>query len=100
MTTLPDTSNTLVSEQALPAPPVPTQPAPSLEVDLVGGGRFVLADSTPKNFTLVVFYRGLHCPICRGYLAQLDRALGELAGLGVEVVAGNVVMAFLFSFRH
>ncbi len=87
MTTLPDTSNTLVSEQALTAPPVPTQPAPSLEVDLVGGGRFVLADSTPKNFTLVVFYRGLHCPISRGFLAQLDRALGELAGLGVEVVA-------------
>ncbi len=47
----------------------------------------MLADSTPKNFTLVVFYRGLHCPICRGYLSQLDRALGELAELGIEVVA-------------
>ena len=47
----------------------------------------MLADSTPKNFTLVVFYRGSHCPIYRGYLSQLDRALGELAGLGVEVVA-------------
>jgi peroxiredoxin len=53
----------------------------------VGGGRFVLADATPERFSLVVFYRGWHCPICRGYLAQLDRAVGELAGLGVEVVA-------------
>ncbi len=67
--------------------PVPTQPAPRLEVDLVGGGRFVLADATPERFSLVVFYRGWHCPICRGYLAQLDRAVEELSGLGVEVVA-------------
>ncbi|WP_276943044.1 peroxiredoxin-like family protein [Ferrimicrobium acidiphilum] len=67
--------------------PVPTGSAPTLEVDLVGGGRFVLSAAAPERFTLVVFYRGWHCPICRGYLAQLDRAADELAGLGVEVVA-------------
>ncbi len=67
--------------------PVPTGPAPTLEVDLVGGGRFVLSAAAPERFTLVVFYRGWHCPICRGYLAQLDRAADELARLGVEVVA-------------
>lgn len=67
--------------------PVPTEPAPPLAVELVGGGRFVLADARPGRFTLVVFYRGWHCPICRGYLAQLDRAVEELASLGVEVVA-------------
>ncbi|MHB1505037.1 MAG: peroxiredoxin-like family protein [Acidimicrobiales bacterium] len=67
--------------------PVPTHPAPPLEVDLVGGGRFVLADAHRERFTLVVFYRGWHCPICRGYLVQLDRAVDELASLGVEVVA-------------
>jgi len=67
--------------------PVPTEQAPPLEVDVVGGGRFVLAEAHPERFTLVVFYRGWHCPICRGYLAQLDRAVDELANLGVEVVA-------------
>ncbi len=67
--------------------PVPTYPAPPLELDLVGGGRFVLAEARPEHFTLVVFYRGWHCPICRGYLAQLDRAVEELAGLGVDVIA-------------
>lgn len=67
--------------------PMPTRQAPPLEVDVVGGGRFVLADSNPARFTLVVFYRGLHCPICRGYLSQLDRAVAELADLGVEVIA-------------
>lgn len=67
--------------------PLPTKPAPPLEVSLVDGGRFVLAERNPERFTLIVFYRGWHCPICRGYLAQLDRAVGELAALGVEVVA-------------
>ena len=67
--------------------PVPTEQAPPLEVDVVGGGRFVLAEGRPERFTLVVFYRGWHCPICRGYLAQLDRAVAELASLGVGVGA-------------
>lgn len=67
--------------------PVPTRPAPPLDVPLVGGGRFVLTNERPERFSLVVFYRGWHCPICRGYLAQLDRSVDELAGLGVEVVA-------------
>lgn len=70
----------------MPAP-TPQSPAPNLEVDLVGGGRFVLADQHPDNFTLIVFYRGWHCPICRTYLAQLHRALGDLDALGVTTVA-------------
>jgi hypothetical protein len=36
---------------------------------------------------MVVFYRGWHCPVCRGYLAQLDRRIEELDHLGVSVVA-------------
>ncbi len=78
----------MTTTSAVPAGrPVPAQPAPPLEVDLVGGGQFVLAEAHPERFTLVVFYRGWHCPICRGYLAQLDRAVDEFAGLGVDVVA-------------
>ena len=66
--------------------PTPTKPAPELDVALVGGGRFRLDEQQPESFTLVVFYRGLHCPICRGYLAQLERALGKLADTGVTCV--------------
>lgn len=69
----------------MPAP-TPQSPAPKLEVDLVGGGRFVLADQHPDNFTLIVFYRGWHCPICRSYLTQLHRALSNLDALGVTTV--------------
>ncbi|MGH3629718.1 MAG: peroxiredoxin-like family protein [Sciscionella sp.] len=66
--------------------PTPTAPAPELDVPLVGGGRFRLADQQPDKFSLVVFYRGLHCPICRGYLAQLEHALDEFHAAGVTSV--------------
>ncbi len=38
----------------------------------------------PERFTLVVFYRGLHCPICIKYLLELGRLLPEFAKRGVE----------------
>lgn len=66
---------------------VPATPAPPLRLPLAGGGVFDLATERPENFTLVVFYRGWHCPVCRGYLAQLDRAAEKLSAMGVGVVA-------------
>lgn len=65
----------------------PREPAPKLDVPLVGGGRFVLGASKPKSFTLILFYRGLHCQRCKGYLGEIDRSLSEFAERGVEVVA-------------
>lgn len=65
----------------------PTQKAPALDVATVGGDRFRLADRQPRAFTMIVFYRGLHCPICRPYLRDLDQKIGAFAGLGVELVA-------------
>lgn len=64
----------------------PQTPAPPLDLPLVGGGRWRLEDQRPDAFTLVVFYRGLHCPICRGYLKQLDTMLDEFAAAGVTSV--------------
>ncbi len=67
---------------------LPQTVAPELDVALVGGGRFVLSDAAPTAFTLLVFYRGLHCPKCKDQLQELDGLLGELAAAGVdEVVA-------------
>lgn len=65
----------------------PRQPTPDLEFDLVGGGRWRLADRQPENFTMIVAYRGLHCPICRPYLGELNRTVGEFEKRGVEPVA-------------
>jgi peroxiredoxin len=66
---------------------LPRQPAPDLTVPLLGGGAFRLADQHSERFTMVLFFRGLHCPVCKAQLAELDRRLEDLTERGVEVIA-------------
>jgi peroxiredoxin len=68
-------------------PLVPRQPVPPLAVPLAGGGKFDLATESPEKFTLIVFYRGLHCPQCRKQLTDLEAKLPEFEKRGVSVVA-------------
>ncbi len=63
----------------------PRQPVPALEVDTLDG-TWSLADQSPENFTMVVFYRGLHCPICSKYIGELDKLAGEFAEIGVSTL--------------
>ena len=65
----------------------PRTKAPALDLPLLGGGRFNLADRHPRSFTMIVAYRGLHCPICKTYIRDLDRKLDDFAHKGVDVVA-------------
>jgi peroxiredoxin len=66
---------------------MPLQPVPELDLPLVGGGRFVLSDSRPELFTMLLFYRGYHCPVCHNQLDDLKEKLPRLAELGVEPLA-------------
>lgn len=66
---------------------LPRYPVPALNVPLISGGRFVLGAEPGQNFDLIVFYRGLHCPICAKYLIELERLGGEFAQRGVKVLA-------------
>jgi peroxiredoxin len=68
-------------------PLVPRQPVPPLSVPLAGGGKFDLNTEKAEKFTLVVFYRGLHCPQCRKQLTDLEAKLPEFDKRGVTVVA-------------
>jgi peroxiredoxin len=68
-------------------PLIPRHPVPSLTVPLAGGGKFDLATENPEMFTLIVFYRGLHCPQCRKQLTDLEAKLPEFEKRGVSVVA-------------
>jgi peroxiredoxin len=65
----------------------PRTKVPALDLPTLGGGRFDLAAIRPQSFTMLVFYRGLHCPICKMYLRDLDRKLDDFAKRGVEAVA-------------
>lgn len=67
-------------------PLMPRKPVPSLEFDTVDGGRWSLAAQKPQNFTMVVFYRGLHCPICHRYTSELNGMIGEYDKRGVSTV--------------
>ena len=65
----------------------PRQKTPSLSLPLVGGDHFDLSMETPNFATLVVAYRGLHCPICASYLAELDRMTPDFVASGVTTLA-------------
>ncbi len=65
----------------------PRTKTPELHVKLVGSGEWRLSEQKPENFSLIVAYRGLHCPICRPYLSDLNRNLDEFASRGVGAVA-------------
>lgn len=67
----------------------PNRVVPALDLPTVGGGRFVLAAEKPRTFSMLVFYRGLHCPICRRYLSELESLLPEFDKRGVAVVAAS-----------
>src|SRR5512134_920592 len=64
----------------------PRKPVPALEFDTVGGGLWSLAAQRPQSFTMVVFYRGLHCPVCRRYTSELNGMIGEFDKRGVSTV--------------
>lgn len=66
---------------------IPRQPVPPLAVNTLDHGPFDLAKDAPQHFSLVVFYRGLHCPICTKYLLELERLAPEFAKRGVTAIA-------------
>ncbi|MGF1569203.1 MAG: peroxiredoxin-like family protein [Nodosilinea sp.] len=66
---------------------IPGDAVPALTVKTLGGKRWNVADQTPQNFTLVVFYRGLHCPLCAEYLQELEQKLDQFGAIGVEAIA-------------
>jgi peroxiredoxin len=70
-----------------PDPLMPREPVPPLDLPLTTGGRFVLGAAKPSAFELLVFYRGLHCPICTKYLLELEHLEPEFRKRGVHVVA-------------
>ena len=66
---------------------LPRQAVPALTLPTLDHGDFTLQRDAAENFSLVVFYRGLHCPICLKYLLELGRLLPEFDKRGVKVVA-------------
>jgi peroxiredoxin len=62
-------------------------PAPSFEVRVTDGTTWRLGEKAPEAYDMIVVYRGLHCPVCKAYLSDLENKLPEFAKRGVDVIA-------------
>jgi peroxiredoxin len=66
---------------------MPRRPVPTLAVPTTAGETWSITERRPESFSMIVVYRGLHCPICSGYLKDLDDKLDQFTSRGVDVVA-------------
>ena len=65
----------------------PGDTAPDIDLPLTIDARFKLSDQSPEQFTMLVFYRGKHCPICKKYLTEIGSRLRDITDRGVNVFA-------------
>lgn len=63
------------------------QPTPEISVPTLDGETWTLSERKPESLTMVVAYRGAHCPKCRDYLQDLNARIDDFTGRGVEVIA-------------
>ncbi len=65
-------------------------PFPKTDLARLGGGTLTLgAPQGGRDWQFVVIYRGLHCPLCKKYLAQLEEMQGQFHDQGVDVVIAS-----------
>lgn len=65
----------------------PLEKVPEIKVKTLQGEDWVLSKQKPPNFTMIVFYRGHHCRVCRHYIHDLSVHLPDLEERGVNVIA-------------
>jgi peroxiredoxin len=66
---------------------LPDMPVPELALPLAGGGDWNLKNEKPNALTMIVVYRGYHCPICKSYLGKLEKLLPAFEKGGASVIA-------------
>ena len=65
----------------------PRTETPDLTIDLVDGKKWTLSEQSPEHFTMIIVYRGKHCPVCKKYLKTLEKHMQDFTHKGVSVVA-------------
>lgn len=69
---------------------MPNEPVPALSLSTADGGTWDLAAQKPQNFTMIVFYRGLHCPVCKTYLQTLEELADSYRQSGFSIIAASM----------
>ena len=68
----------------------PREKVPELILNLINGESWNIGEVEKADYlTLLVFYRGYHCPVCKSYVPQLNKLVGQFNELGVQVIAAS-----------
>ncbi|MFS4446500.1 peroxiredoxin-like family protein [Maribacter sp. 2307UL18-2] len=65
----------------------PKTEVPDITLPLINDTQWTLSEQRSSSFTMLVFYRGLHCPVCRKYLQELTKKLSDFSERGVHLIA-------------
>src|SRR6056297_2989564 len=65
----------------------PKTEVPNLSLDLINDTQWNLQAQRSDIFTMLVFYRGLHCLVCKKYLEKLTTKLEDFSKRGVHLIA-------------
>ncbi|WP_017730525.1 redoxin domain-containing protein [Nafulsella turpanensis] len=68
----------------------PREEVPELSLKLINGESWSTEQANEADFmTLLLFYRGYHCPVCRSYVPQLAKLVEKFENMGIRVVAAS-----------
>lgn len=65
----------------------PGKPCPPLDIALLDGDRLNVRKLPQDGRTLLIVYRGKHCPKCKQQLREVDQSIKQFADLGIRPVA-------------
>lgn len=63
------------------------KPFPAISLQTLSGQPLVLGQPAQGQWQMLVMYRGLHCPICKKDLGQLNNMKADFDKLNVQIVA-------------
>jgi len=58
---------------------------PDIDISLINGDSARLSKET-SNWTLLIVYRGLHCPICKDYATKFENKLSKLQNINTQLI--------------
>ena len=58
---------------------------PDIDISLINGDSARLSKKT-SNWTLLIVYRGLHCPICKDYATKFENKLSKLQDINTQLI--------------
>jgi peroxiredoxin len=66
---------------------IPGEKTPSLVLNTLDNQEWSLEKNLNNNMTMIVFYRGLHCPICSDFLKLIESQLEDYKKANTNVIA-------------